>query len=116
MNNVRGKIAGLYASMGPAYAITRVAELAPGIVAVEDASGECDALFDQERWEYTYPKIWEPPMGSAALKAENIGLLPGLGRAPHVTTIEEMVEFAQQQLMPKDTGTVWCTVPDFFEV
>lgn len=33
----------------PEYSPTRMAELAPGVVAVEDEAGECDALFDTEQ-------------------------------------------------------------------
>lgn len=99
----------------PQYAPTRMAELAPGVVAVEDAAGECDALFDGERWDYTNPEIWEsdPETKSLALTGAGLKVLEGFGVAMRVRSIETMMLFAQSQLSPK-RQTAWHSVPQFF--
>ena len=99
----------------PQYSPTRMAELAPGVVAVEDQSGECDALFDVERWQFTNPQLWEqnPRSESPLLKKNGLKVLEGVGRTPQVSTIETMVSFARNHLSPKGKE-VWHSVPQFF--
>ena len=97
------------------YTPTRMAELAPGVVAVEDESGECDALFDVERWEFTNPQLWaqDPESESPLLKNSSLNVLEGVGRAPQVSTIEAMVSFARRHLSPKGKE-MWHKTPQFF--
>ena len=99
----------------PQYSPTRMAELAPGIVAVEDQAGECDALFDIERWQFSNPQLWEqdPKSESPLLKKAGLKVLEGVGRAPQVSTIEGMVSFARSQLSPKG-NEIWHETPQFF--
>jgi hypothetical protein len=100
----------------PACRVTRTAELAPGVVAVEDVSGGCDALFDRSRWQYTIPRQWATPenrCGSPLLDDMGLGLLPGVGGMPTVKTIEKMVSFARKHLSAKvEVG--WYETPRFF--
>lgn len=100
----------------PQYAPTRMAELAPGVIAVEDKSGECDAMFDIERWQFTSPKQWEraPESESPRLKSMGLNVLEGAGRAPRVSTIEAMVGFAKTHLSPKG-NEVWHNTPQVIE-
>ncbi len=97
----------------PEYYPVRMAELAPGVIAVEDKAGECDALFDIARWQFTRPELWEPT-GSASespiLANRRLKVLSGLGRLPQVSTIEDMVAFAKTNLSP-----CWHDTPQFFE-
>jgi len=115
MQNTRRSVANHYAMLGDQFAPKRMAELAPGVIAVEDASGECDALFDSDRWTFNAPEIWEYPVAeeSPLLRAAGLKILPGLGRFPEVNTIDEMVLFAKEQLSPK-SGELWREVPEFF--
>lgn len=100
----------------PRYSPTRMAELAPGVIAVEDQSGECDALFDVERWQFTNPQLWERGSGvtpSPLLKEAGLEVLEGVGRAPQVSTIEAMVGFARSHLSSKGKEA-WHSAPQFF--
>src|SRR3990167_375004 len=73
------------------YAPVKMAELAPGVVAVKDISGECDTLFDTDEWRFTHPEIWDSENLLPSLKKVGIGVLEGLGQTPRVSSIEEMV-------------------------
>lgn len=98
----------------PQYSQARMAELAPGVVAVEDQSGECDALFDTKRWQFTNPQLWardESPL----LKNSGMNVLEGVGKFPPVSTIEEIVGFARSQLSSRG-GEAWHDTPQFFTV
>jgi hypothetical protein len=100
----------------PAFRASRTAELAPGVVAVEDVSGECDALFDRSRWKYAIPQQWairESRCGSSLLDDMNLGLLPGAGATRTIRTIEKMASFAKNHLSAK-TGYGWYETPRFF--
>lgn len=99
----------------PEYAPTRMAELAPGVIAVEDASGECDALFDIEGWGFRNPELWggqEPR--SPTLGGRNLNVLEGLGRSSRVSNIGAMVGFARDHIVPKNGG-VWHNEPIEFK-
>lgn len=99
----------------PEYSPTRMAELAPGVVAVEDQAGECDALFDTEQWQFTRPELWEgdPEHESPLLRNADLKVLEGVGRFPRVSSIEDMVGFARSNLSPKGDH-VWRDTPQFF--
>ena len=118
MDEIRQKAVKHYEELArrqPQYSPTRMAELAPGVVAVEDQSGECDALFDVERWQFANPQLWERDPGSEnpLLKKTGLKVLEGVGRAPQVSTIEAMVGFARSHLSPKGKE-VWHNAPQFF--
>ena len=117
--STRTKVIQLYRDIArktPQYTPMRMAELAPGIVAVEDRDGECDAYFEKEQWGWTYPKLWEQPgtQESAMLRQAGLNVLQGIGRAPQVSTIEMMVDFAKDHLAPRGDQT-WHEAPLFFE-
>ena len=99
----------------PQYSPSRMAELAPGVVAVEDHAGECDALFDVERWQFINPKLWErdPESESPLFKKAGLGVLEGVGKVPQVSTIEGMLSFARSHLSSKG-NEAWHEVPQFF--
>ena len=118
MNEMRKKAVKYYRELAikqPQYSATRMAELAPGVVAVEDGAGECDALFDVEQWQFTNPQLWErdPESESSMLRNEGLKVLEGVGRAPRVSSIEGMVDFARQHLSPKE-NQAWHDTPQFF--
>ena len=118
MNEMRKKAIEHYrelASGQPQYSAKRMAELAPGVVAVEDQSGECDALFDTAQCQFTNPKLWErePESESPMLRKAGLKVLEGLGQAPQVSTIEDMVGFARRHLSLKG-NQVWHDTPQFF--
>lgn len=102
------------------YCPTKMAELAPGVVAVEDDSGECDVFFELDRWEFVYPEVWKRQKGEKihkTLKKGRLEVLPGMGTSNRVTTIGKALAFAQSQLSPKDNETRWYDAPEvFFEV
>ena len=97
------------ATRQPQYTPTRLAELAPGVVAVEDRSGECDVLFDKTQWQYTTPDIWGES-NSEILRRRGLAVLPGTGRYPPISTITDMVKFAHDQLSPMEHAE-WHTAP-----
>lgn len=97
----------------PQYKATRFAELAPGIIAVEDASGECDAFFDPKVWQFASPKFWEGLPESPVLQKMGLRVLPGAACAPTVGTVGKMVWFAKHNLEPVDNAT-WHAEPQFF--
>lgn len=118
MNEMREKVIRHYGDVAlrmPKYSPKRMAEIAPGVVAVEDMAGECDALFDTEQWQFTYPQIWkqDPESESPLLRSTGLKVLEGVGRFPRVSTIEEMIGFARIHLSPKGDH-VWHDTPQFF--
>ena len=119
MHGVRKKVIEHYqvlARRDPKYTPVRMAELAPGIIAVEDASLECDAIFDAAQWKFRHPELWEgdPENESPVLKSKGLRALEGVGRLPRVSTIEEMESFAKHHLTAKES-LAWHDKPEFFE-
>lgn len=107
--------------------ITRMAVIAPGLIAVEDTMNECDVHFDMDRWEFTYPDLWKMdtstpgftpgPLRRLMREKHRIGLLEGIGQLPHVRTIEAMVSMARTHLRPKaGFEPEWCDEPLLLEV
>jgi hypothetical protein len=86
-------------------------------VAVEDLAGECDALFDETRWQWTYPDLWghssQAEYRGDTLTRLGLMVLEGVGCAPQVSTIGTMVPFAKSQLTAKN-GQTWHAVPQFY--
>jgi hypothetical protein len=121
MDDMRERVIRYYAwvvTRQPEYMPLRMAELAPGIVAVEDRAGECDAIFDMARWKYTMPEIWArgTDMTKAQqMEAAGLEVLPGIGRFPAVVEINGMMEFARRHLSPIG-DTAWHQVPQFFPI
>lgn len=118
MNETRKKVIRHYhvlARIKPEYCPTRMAELAPGVVAVEDQSGECDVMFEKRLWRFTTPNLWRQARGSKSPMLHKTGLkvLQGVGRAPQVSIIEDMVDFAKRHLSPKGSHT-WRDAPLYF--
>lgn len=86
---------------------SRMAELAPGVVAVEDSWDEADVIFDLDRWQFKRPELWKPGVGmtpSPMLAELNLQVLPGLARFPPMKSIEEIVSLAQDQLVATGGG------------
>lgn len=98
------------------YFPTRMAELAPGVIAIEDRAGECDALFDPERWQFNHPRAWKPDPNRQIPLLQDSGMevLQGVGGVPQISTIEEMVDFAKKHLSATRDET-WHDAPQFFE-
>lgn len=98
--------------------VVKMQQLALGAIAVLDSMSEYDVYFDRKMWKATHPKVWSddkkgcncsglfPP----GLKGTGIGVLPGLGRAPNVSSFVDAYFFAQQELTAK-TGTNWHARP-----
>ena len=103
-----------YALMDSQYAPLRMAQLAPGVIAVEDKSGECDAMFDTTQWRWTQPEIWERGGESGGVGRANLGVLQGIGRFPAVRDIESMVGFARANLTAIGSH-VWYAKPEIFD-
>jgi len=118
MDDTRERVIAHYREMAeqmPQYMPIRMAELAPGIIAVEDASGECDTLFDVDGWKFRTPEIWggQGPK-SPTLGKRNLNVLEGLGRRPPVSNIRTMVGFAKDHIVPKNGGA-WHEEPMEFD-
>ena len=116
MDTIRPRVIQHYrelARRAPQYTPVRMAELAKGVVEVEDKAGECDALFNKALWRYTMPEIWEGPE-QEMLDSLNLAALEGAGTAPVVCTIEDMVAFAKRHLSPKGAHS-WYDAPQFFD-
>jgi hypothetical protein len=112
---MREKVAGHYRAIvrkQPQYMPKRMAELAPGVIAIEDEAGECDVMFNTEEWAFRYPDIWgdQKPM----LKGDNMSVLEGVACSRPIMTIEEMVVFAKRHLIPTRSA-MWHPKPQFFE-
>ena len=119
MDATRSKVIRHYIIMSicmPQFAPHRMAELAPGVVAVEDLAGECDVFFDAARWVFKNPTFWEPDYRSVSQSLQTSGLkiLEGLSRIPQITTIEEMSCFAQQHIV-STSQEKWHASPIFFD-
>lgn len=99
----------------PEYTPVRMAELAEGIIAVEDKSGECDALFDKNKWGFSDPELWgvDPEDENSTLNALGLDILEGFGRSPKVRSINSMFIFAKAELSPKE-GQKWHEEPKYF--
>ena len=104
-NRMRERSVKHYRDMAPRYAATKMAELAPGVIAVEDAAGECDVLFDITLWEFTHKELWAGLDRSKMIEEEQLNVLEGIGRSPRVDTIEGMMRFAQSHLSPIGSHT-----------
>lgn len=90
-----------------------MAALAQGIVAVVDDQNECDAFFEVNEWQYTYPDIWRGTRNSL-LRRLKLRKLPGLGSAPRVTDIAGMFTMAKGQLIAQQGRPgIWFTAPNF---
>jgi hypothetical protein len=85
----------------PEFAVTSMAELAPGVIAVEDKAGECDVYFDAESWGYSFPEIWRGMDQNPRLRDLQLKVLPGKGRFPPVSKIEDAMAYAMLQLYPR---------------
>lgn len=110
---VREKVTKHYRDMAvrmPQYAPTRMAELAPGVVAVEDESGECDALFDTERCKFARPELWRDDI-PAMLNGTGLNVLESASCSSPIRTVEAMVGFARDHLVP---AVAWHEEPKFF--
>jgi hypothetical protein len=99
-DNVRERAKKHYLKMAAHYAATRMAELAPGIIAVEDKSNECDALFDVTMWKYTDEELWAGMDRTKMIMEEQFNVLEGVGSSNPVKTIEAMMGFARRHLSP----------------
>ncbi len=70
-----------------------------GVVIVQDSKNEFDTYFDQSKWEFVQPQIWE----NENTKIDNeIGILPGNGKYPRVSSFNEAMMFAVDHLKSKD--------------
>ena len=72
-----------------------------GITAVHDSLGEYDVYFDPDLWDVIFPQIWGDGLYPPAAKEHNLGILPGVGRAPKIRSFIEALYFAKGQLEPK---------------
>ena len=121
MDLTREKVINHYNRMtkeNPKFSPKKMAELAIGVVAVEDNSGECAALFDRNLWEFTMPEIWEKSIknnDTPLSKDVKLGVLEGLGGMPTVRTIKNMVNFAKEHLSSKE-NQAWHDAPEPFSV
>ena len=103
MDTIRQKVIDYCNQMGgeqPIYAPTRMAEIAPGLIAVEDKSGECDLYFDRARWEF-YNNIWEKDHTSLTDQYKKTGLGALSGQAVNTSTIAGMKTIATNVLKAK---------------
>ena len=93
----------------PGYYPVRMAELAPGVVAVEDGAGGCSVLFDPEQWQPTYTYL-----GALMTKGIGLGVLYSvMSGATPVRTIKDMAVLAKDRLSQK-RSQVWHDAPQFF--
>lgn len=100
------------------YSITRMAEVANGIVAVEFGdTNECDILFDTKQWQFVNPKWWERERGEESQFPHIhgcLGLIEGLRSTQgSVSTIENATDFARQCLSQRGSQ-MWHDTPQFF--
>ena len=119
MYSIREKVVDHYKTMCvemPQYLPTSMAELAPGVVAVEDESGECDAFFDTNEWKYSNPIVWEDAKKSEGYLFLTYGMkvLEGLGTVPKISSIIQMMGFAKTHISPTGVQT-WHKEPIFFD-
>lgn len=70
-----------------------------GVIIVQDSKGEFDTYFDKDKWKFIFPTVWE--RGGASISDE-IGILPGTGRCPAVSSFEMAVQFASEHLCSRD--------------
>lgn len=104
--------------------VTGMAELAPGVIAVTDDMGECDAYFLTSMWRFKNPEVWKLGTGvlegvqKRKLREEHyIDILPGMGQLPPATTFDEMLEMAKMCLKHTDNVLVdWYDEPKLLEV
>ena len=68
-----------------------------GVIVVLDSQDEFDTYFDMDKWEYVHPEIWEGLDNS-----NSVGLLPGTGKFPAVSSFQEAIQFAGRHLKSKD--------------
>ena len=118
MDTMRQKVIRYYEDMvsqAPQYTPTAMAELAPGVIAVVDQSGECDVCFDVHRWGFKDPQVWGPAeSGSSQLRDAQMNILPGKGFSSDISDIASMAIAAKEHLSPKDDA-VWHDTPQYFE-
>lgn len=107
MSEFQQRVFNYVMTLGVDYTPLRMAELATGVVAVEDANRECDAYFDITLWRFTHPEIWEAKKDLNKLGLE---VLEGLGCFPPKRKIEDMAIFARKELISK-----WHDQPKFLE-
>ena len=91
----------------------RMAELAPGVIAVEDTVGECEALFDIKLWAFKDPKMQH----NGNHLANNFGLdvYESMGKEPHISTIKQMADFLKLHISPKGKQ-MWHKKPRFLQI
>lgn len=82
----------------PDFVVLAMQEYAPGVVAVFDAFGEYDVLFDETRWAFARPEIWDALPEKPDLKALGVLVLEGIGQAPPPSDFGQMLAFAKRQL------------------
>ncbi len=112
MNELQKKVLSYIKGIGGTYAIVRMAELAPGIIAVEDSVGECDAYFDIAAWDFVFPSVHKPDKEDPELKSMGVQILPGLSFVNPARTIKEMKIAARNCLKPKQ----WHARPRFLKL
>lgn len=66
-----------------------------GIVIVQDSENEFDTYFDRDKWGFIQPQIWE---NENARIGSEIGILPGNGKYPPVSSFYEAMLFAFDHL------------------
>lgn len=89
-----------------------VQPLGDGITAVHDSLDEIDIYFDSEMWNPTMPEIWgKNCLYPAHARRFNLGVLPGVGRAPSVRNFDTALAFARDQLTPKNGATWFVPLP-----
>lgn len=68
------------------------------IVIVQDSKNEFDTYFDLSRFEFKQPEIWN----KTNRNNNEIGILPGNGKYPRVSSFGEAILFASEHLRSKD--------------
>ena len=100
------------------FGVIEMAELAPGVIGIRNdyGKGECDAYFDLAQWEGAYPDLWGDELTPPSLAALRMGVLEGIGKFPHVQSINDLLTFASSQLRPIDPGDTFHPAPVALEV
>src|SRR3989338_9957681 len=75
-----------------------MAELAPGIAAVYDASNEVDTYFDRKQWEASNHPLWGNSLFPPGLEGTGIGVLQGVGSMPRISDFDQALGYAQRNL------------------
>ncbi|MBI4450385.1 hypothetical protein HY642_00285 [Candidatus Woesearchaeota archaeon] len=106
-----------YIASSPNIEARGMASLSPRAVAVMDNWDETDVYFNAASYKIIHESIWKRPgteescLFPPALEGTGLGVLEGVGRAPHVHGYSDALTFARSQLEPIVEEAKWYDKP-----